>query len=96
MRTTVRRGSSAPSLEAGRRARRGMGTALVAAVLLCGLAAGLRLWNLSSPPETYWDEHYYALDAYAYLGGVPPLPTRPPSRPSPARTAGASRRWASG
>jgi dolichyl-phosphate-mannose-protein mannosyltransferase len=51
---------------------------VTAAVLVCGLAAGLRLWNVSSPRETYWDEHYYALDAYAYLGGVPPLLTSPP------------------
>lgn len=55
--------------------RRGV---VLAAVLLCLFAAGLRLWNVSSPRATYWDEGYYALDAYAYLGGVPPLSDPPP------------------
>jgi dolichyl-phosphate-mannose-protein mannosyltransferase len=73
----VGRGSQAASLDGPRAARRGIGAALVAVILVFGLVAGLRLWNLLSPPETYWDEHYYALDAYAYLGGVPPLLSRP-------------------
>ena len=38
-----------------------------AAVIL--LAAGLRLWGLSSPAQLYWDEQYYVFDAEAYIGG---------------------------
>ncbi len=33
------------------------------------LAAGIRLWSLSSPPAMYWDERYYVFDAEVYLGG---------------------------
>ena len=33
------------------------------------IAAGLRLWGLSSPSISYWDERYYVFDASAYLGG---------------------------
>ncbi len=38
-----------------------------AAVIL--LAAGLRFWGLSFPPDLYWDEQYYVFDAEVYLGG---------------------------
>jgi dolichyl-phosphate-mannose-protein mannosyltransferase len=38
-------------------------------VVLILLAGGLRVWGLSSPPQTYWDESYYVPDAYDYLGG---------------------------
>jgi dolichyl-phosphate-mannose--protein O-mannosyl transferase len=38
-------------------------------VALVLLAGGLRVWGLSSPPQTYWDESYYVPDAYDYLGG---------------------------
>ena len=37
------------------------------------LASALRLWGLTTPPDRYWDEGYYVLDAYAYLGGTPEL-----------------------
>ena len=38
-------------------------------VVLLAIASGIRLWGLAEPPGTYWDEHYYVLDAEAYLGG---------------------------
>lgn len=43
--------------------------ALLIPVGLVLLAGGLRVWGLSSPPETVWDENYYVPDAYDYLGG---------------------------
>ena len=33
------------------------------------LAAGTRLWGLSSPAMPYWDEQHYVYDANAYVGG---------------------------
>jgi dolichyl-phosphate-mannose-protein mannosyltransferase len=51
--------------------------AVLAVVLV--LAAGLRLWNLSSPDRLYWDEQYYVFDAEVYLGGGigQPIPGAP-------------------
>jgi dolichyl-phosphate-mannose-protein mannosyltransferase len=37
-------------------------------VALLILGGGLRVWGLSSPPQTFWDESYYVPDAYDYLG----------------------------
>ena len=45
--------------------------AIVVPVVVVALAAGFRLWGLGSPHETYWDEGYYALDAYGYLSVFP-------------------------
>lgn len=49
------------------RARRRLVAAAVLAVLL--LSAGLRVYNLGSPPEHMFDEVYYAKDARAILEG---------------------------
>lgn len=51
-------------------------------LLLLGVAAGLRLWGLSTPSSTYWDEAYYPFDADAYLGGFSgiPVPNEPAVR----------------
>ncbi len=38
-------------------------------VAIVVLASVVRVWGLAEPPGTYWDEHYYVLDAEAYLGG---------------------------
>jgi dolichyl-phosphate-mannose--protein O-mannosyl transferase len=47
---------------------------VVVPLLLVVLAGGLRLFGLSTPKGTYWDENYYAMDAYGYLGGMLPNP----------------------
>jgi dolichyl-phosphate-mannose-protein mannosyltransferase len=48
--------------------------------LVLGVATlGIRLWDVTSPPQTYWDETYYAIDASGYLGGILPLPARLPA-----------------
>jgi dolichyl-phosphate-mannose-protein mannosyltransferase len=48
--------------------------------LVLGVATlGIRLWDVTSPPQTYWDETYYAIDASGYLGGILPLPVRLPA-----------------
>jgi dolichyl-phosphate-mannose-protein mannosyltransferase len=48
--------------------------------LVLGLSAlGIRLWDVTSPPQTYWDETYYAIDASGYLGGILPLPVHLPA-----------------
>jgi dolichyl-phosphate-mannose--protein O-mannosyl transferase len=43
------------------------------------VALTLRTWGLGFPEDLVFDEHYYAFDAYAYLGGTPDLglPTDP-------------------
>jgi dolichyl-phosphate-mannose-protein mannosyltransferase len=41
--------------------------------LVLVVASWFRLFGLSQPPEAYWDESYYAWDAYAYLGGGVPV-----------------------
>ncbi len=56
------------------RTRRALARSLLLPLLLVGLAGGLRLYHLGTPDQTYWDEHFYALDAYAYLGGMIPPP----------------------
>ena len=44
------------------------------------IAAGLRFLGLSDPGELVWDEHYYVLDASAYLGGADLVPVgKPPA-----------------
>jgi dolichyl-phosphate-mannose-protein mannosyltransferase len=50
----------------------------VPAVVLV-VAAGFRLWGLTSPPTLYWDEQYYVFDAGVYLGGAigQPIPGAP-------------------
>src|SRR5919197_2106051 len=58
--------STAPST---RRVR--LRAAMVVPLVLVVVAGGLRLWDLSSPHQTYWDEGYYALDAYGYLSVFP-------------------------
>ncbi len=52
--------------------------AVPALVLL--VAAGLRLWGLEAPGQTYGDESYYVFDASAYLGGttLEPIGHEPP------------------
>lgn len=67
--------ATAPAAELRASARRRLLRApvLVPAAVLA-LAAGLRLWGLTSPPATIWDEHWYVFDAYAYVGGVPSTP----------------------
>jgi dolichyl-phosphate-mannose-protein mannosyltransferase len=49
------------------RLRVGIGIAVVA------VAAVVRLWGITTPVNEVWDEHYYAFDAYAYLGGTADL-----------------------
>jgi dolichyl-phosphate-mannose-protein mannosyltransferase len=49
--------------------RRRLTASLLVPLAVVSLAAGVRLWHLSSPAGTYFDESYYALDAQAYLGG---------------------------
>jgi dolichyl-phosphate-mannose-protein mannosyltransferase len=44
-------------------------SAVLVPLLVVSLAAGIRLWQLSSPAQTIWDEGYYAFDASAYIGG---------------------------
>ena len=44
------------------------------------IAAVLRFLGLSEPGELVWDEHYYVLDASAYLGGADLIPVgKPPA-----------------
>ncbi len=50
---------------------------IVLPVLVVAMAGTIRFWRLSQPPQTIGDESYYALDAYAYLGGTPPFPDTP-------------------
>ncbi len=50
-------------------ARTRLSVAIVAPVAIVIVAAGLRLWGVTSPPQPYWDEQYYVYDASAYLGG---------------------------
>jgi dolichyl-phosphate-mannose-protein mannosyltransferase len=51
-------------------------------VTIVALASVIRVWGLAEPPVTYWDEHYYVLDAEAYLGGGfgQPIPGTPAVR----------------
>jgi dolichyl-phosphate-mannose-protein mannosyltransferase len=49
--------------------RRALRATMLVPVVLVLLAGGIRIWGLSSPPQTYWDESYYVPDAYDYLGG---------------------------
>jgi dolichyl-phosphate-mannose-protein mannosyltransferase len=44
---------------------------LLAAVVLVALA--LRTWGIGYPDSTIFDETFYAIDAYGYLGGTPEL-----------------------
>jgi dolichyl-phosphate-mannose--protein O-mannosyl transferase len=48
--------------------------AVLVPLVLVAFAGAIRVVNLSTPKGTYWDEHYYAIDAYAYLGGMLPNP----------------------
>lgn len=49
-------------------------------ILVLIVAGGLRLVTLGQPARLYFDEQWYANDAYAYLGGAVPLvyPAPPP------------------
>jgi dolichyl-phosphate-mannose--protein O-mannosyl transferase len=57
-----------------------MRAALLVPLAVLALAGWFRLWGLSQPAATYWDESYYANDAYNYLGGGIPVthPDDPP------------------
>jgi dolichyl-phosphate-mannose--protein O-mannosyl transferase len=37
--------------------------------IVVSVAAGVRLWGITSPDRFYWDEQYYVDDAEVYLGG---------------------------
>jgi dolichyl-phosphate-mannose-protein mannosyltransferase len=52
---------------------------LLVPLVLGILTLGIRLWDLTTPPQTYWDETYYAIDASAYLGGIVALPAERPA-----------------
>jgi dolichyl-phosphate-mannose-protein mannosyltransferase len=41
----------------------------VAILAVTAIAAGVRLWGLSRPPELVFDENYYAVAACIYVGG---------------------------
>jgi dolichyl-phosphate-mannose--protein O-mannosyl transferase len=41
----------------------------VAILVVTAIAAGVRLWGLSRPPELVFDENYYAVAACIYVGG---------------------------
>jgi dolichyl-phosphate-mannose-protein mannosyltransferase len=58
------------SIRSGRLLR----AAVLVPLVLVAFAGAIRVVNLSTPKGTYWDENYYALDAYAYLGGMLPNP----------------------
>jgi dolichyl-phosphate-mannose--protein O-mannosyl transferase len=49
--------------------------------LLLVLALLPRVWGIGQPSVTYFDEHWYAYDAYDYLGGSTPVayPGNPPA-----------------
>jgi dolichyl-phosphate-mannose--protein O-mannosyl transferase len=64
--------------------------ALLVPLALLVLAGGVRLIGLSHPRGTYWDENYYAFDAYRYVGGMPPDSTH--ALP-PAPTISADSTW---
>jgi dolichyl-phosphate-mannose--protein O-mannosyl transferase len=48
---------------------RALRASVLVPIVLVLLAGGIRVWGLSSPSQTYWDESYYVPDAYDYLGG---------------------------
>jgi dolichyl-phosphate-mannose-protein mannosyltransferase len=58
--------------------RRRLSMAIVAPVAIVVVAAGVRLWGITSPGQPYWDESYYVYDANAYLGGGFGIPVGDP------------------
>ena len=59
-------------------------------LVLIAFAGAIRVVHLSTPRGPYWDENYYAIDAYAYLGGMLP---NPGVRLPPAPTIFAETSW---
>lgn len=47
-------------------------------VVVIAVAAALRLWALTYPPDLYWDEQHYVFDAEAYIGGGIGIPVGDP------------------